>query len=371
MPRRPHPNKQRAATLADVGREAGVSVMAVSAVINGARTSSRISDETRERILAAAKKLQYRPNAAARALADRRMNTIGVVTRVDSGELNHYFVNIFNGILEAAAKRRQNTTVFSLVDWHQDSGLLQTICDGRIDGVILIAPQFDESDRVFVPDHTPFVTIHANIDVPHSVNLESDEEKGAREMTEYLISLGHRRIMHITGPMAFRGSQRRFAGYQTALQKAGIALDPTLIVNSNFGADGASQQLSAWMAEHAGEAMPTAIFCGNDAMAIGCSAALAENGVRIPEDCSIAGFDDIILCRSTIPPLSTIRQPLREMGIQATETLLRMIEERLSATSSVHARNVTFDTECVIRGSTAAPAATPIRVPAPRTPVAS
>ena len=358
MPKNSDPHKKRAATLADVGKEAGVSVMAVSAVINGARTSTRISPDTRERILAAAAKLQYRPNAAARALADRRMNTIGVVTRVDSGELNHYFVNVFNGILEAAAKQKQNTTVFALDDWHAERSRLHSICDGRIDGAILLAPQFDDTDEVSLPDHTPFVTIHANIDLSNAVNLESDEVKGSREMVLHLAAQGHRRIMHITGPMAFRGAQRRLQGYKQGLAAAGITFDPDLVIHSDFNAAQASADLVAWIRRHAGQPMPTAIFCANDAMAIGCSSTLAERGIRIPDTISMAGFDDIILCRSTLPPLSTVRQPLHDMGAFATQTLLRLIEERQAAPSETP-RNIVFDTEIVIRGSIAAPPAEP------------
>ncbi len=125
----------RAATLADVGQVAGVSAMAASAVLNGARTSSRISEETRERILKAAAKLHYRPNAAARALANRRMQTIGVAAVIDNGGLNHYFMQVFNGILEAAAQHDQNTTVFALHDWTKDTARLRGFCDGRIDGL--------------------------------------------------------------------------------------------------------------------------------------------------------------------------------------------------------------------------------------------
>ena len=114
--------------------------MAASVVLNAARTSSRIAPGTRARILTAAARLRYRPNAAARALADRRMNTLGVAAVVDGGELNLYFLGLFNGILAAAARHEQNTTVFTLADWERDAARLPGFCDGRIDGLILIGP---------------------------------------------------------------------------------------------------------------------------------------------------------------------------------------------------------------------------------------
>ena len=140
MPRHFPAKAVRAATLADVGRAAGTSAMAASAVLNGARTSSRIADETRLRILKAAKKLRYRPNAAARALVNRRMNTIGVAAVIGEGDINSYALEIVTGILEEAARREQNTTMFTLHDWDKDTERLHGWCDGRIDGMILIAP---------------------------------------------------------------------------------------------------------------------------------------------------------------------------------------------------------------------------------------
>ena len=154
--------------------------MAASAVLNGAKTSSRIAPETRTRILLAAEKLSYRPNIAARALAARRMNTIGLAAEVDPlGELNHYFLDVFNGVLASAAIKEQNTTVFALHHWPEDTGRLAGFCDGRIDGMILVAPLMTEEASRALPLHTPFVALHANTPMPGVVNIESDEETGA------------------------------------------------------------------------------------------------------------------------------------------------------------------------------------------------
>src|SRR5688572_2120915 len=137
MPRPAKRKAIRAATLADVGRAAGVSAMAASAVLNGARTSSRISEETRERILEAAARLRYRPNATARALVNRRMNTIGVVAALYDGDLNSYAMEVLTGVLAASTKHEQSTTMFTLHDWGKDATRLHGWCDGRVDGMIL------------------------------------------------------------------------------------------------------------------------------------------------------------------------------------------------------------------------------------------
>lgn len=343
----------RAATLADVGKVAGVSAMAASAVLNGARTSSRISPETRERILAAARQLAYRPNAAARALANRRMDTIGVAAVITDGELNHYFLEVFNGILEAAAQQDQNTIVFSLHDWQKDPERLHRFCDGRIDGLVLLAPAFHE-DHVPLPTHTPFVSIHANVPLPGVLNVESDEERGAYEMTRRLLVLGHRRILHLAGPENLLGPQRRISGYKRALASLRQSFDPELLVPGGFNTHDGAAALRAWLRRHEGQPLPDAIFCVNDGAAIGCIEVLAECGLRVPEDISIAGFDDSLAARMSVPQLSTVRQPLRAMGARAVDVLLNRIKRPGTSAGSTD-KPIVFPVELVMRASVGAP----------------
>lgn len=350
----------RAATLADVGRVAGVSAMAASAVLNGARTSSRISDETRQRILKAAAQLEYRPNAAARALANRRMQTIGVAAVIEGGELNHYFLEVFNGIVAAAAVHEQNTTMFALHNWGPDASRLRTMCDGRIDGLILVAPTFTAKEKV-LPTHTPFVSIHANSRLPEVINIESDEERGAFEMVRLLISQGHRRIMHLAGPEGMIGPERRVRGYKRALTGARIGWDADLVVSvGSFTAEGGRTTMRRWLQEHAGEKMPQAIFCANDNIALGAMEALAEAGLRVPDDVSVAGFDDTLAARISVPQLTSVRQPLRDMGARAVELLLARIEHRASQDNSP----VIFRVDLVPRASSRPPASSDRIVPA-------
>ncbi len=347
----------RAATLTDVGRAAGVSAMAASAVLNGARTSSRISEETRRRIRQAAVRLHYRPNVAARALANRRMHTIGVAAVIDDGELNHYFLEVFNGILASAASHEQNTTVFTLHNWGADAARLPGLCDGRIDGLILIAPTFNLHD-ITLPAHTPFISIHANSRLPCVINIESDEEQGAFEMVSSLLRLGHRRIMHVAGPAGQVGPERRIRGYKRALAGARISFDPELIVPAGYTADEAREGLRRWLRSHAGHPLPQAIFCANDSGALGCMEVLAGFGLRVPADVSVAGFDDTLAARIAVPQLTSVRQPLRAMGIRAVELLLALIDQ-----SSSSAGPVTFPVELVPRASVSAPPAADRIVP--------
>ena len=365
MPRVKKPKPVRAATLADVGRVAGVSAMAASAVLNDARTSSRISPATRQRIMQAAARLAYRPNAAARALANHRMSTIGVAMVIVDGELNQYFLELFNGILESAAKHEQNTTVFALHNWHGDTARLSSICDGRIDGLILIAPTFRPAD-IMLPAHTPFVSIHANSLLPNVVNVESDEEHGAHAMVRHLIALGHRRIMHLAGPAGLTGTNRRILGYKRALAGARLPFDPALLVPADFDPKHGRDAMHGWLRRHAGEPLPQAVFCVNDGVATGCLSALAEAGLRVPDDISVAGFDDSLAARTTVPQITTVRQPLRAMGACAADLLLQRIAQHNGAQAPASAKNVVFPTEVVQRASVSAPPPAARLVPALR-----
>jgi LacI family transcriptional regulator len=344
---------RHAATLADVGREAGVSIMAASAVLNGAKTSSRISAETRTRIMAAAEKLSYRANATARALVDRRMNAIGVATTLSRNELNQYFLEVFNGVIEAADEFNQNTTVFSVPDWQAGASRIPTICDSRIDGLILLAPLLDAQAARFLPDHTPIVSVHANHELPHVVNLESDEEVGAFEMVRHMLQLGHRRILHVGGPADNIGATRRISGYLGAHAAAGVKSPDDYIIPGFFTTESGRRELEAWLQRHRGEPLPQAIFAASDAIAIGCLDTLSARGLRTPADISVAGFDGTMLARSA--HLATVRQPLREMGHRAVRLLLDRIEAKHQDAVHRAPSNIVLPTEIVLGQSLAAP----------------
>ncbi len=362
--------RMRAATLADVGRAAGVSVVAVSTVLNKTRSTSRLSPETRERILAAAAKLHYRPNLAARSLANRRIQTLGVAAVVEGGELNHYFLEVFNGIVAAAARHEQNTTVFTLHDWKHDPARLYDFCDGRIDGLILLAPTFGREAAPHLPAHLPFVSVHANHLFPGIVNIESDEEAGAFALGRHLIALGHRRIMHLAGPTGLIGPERRIRGYQRALADARLPFDPQLLVTAGYTVELGREAMRHWLHRHAGAPLPHAVFCANDAAALGCIEALAEAGLRVPDDISVAGFDDTLAARSVVPQLTSVRQPLREMGARAVELLLARINSPATPSRSIP-QPVVFPVDLTPRASVGAPPAVGRLVPARLSPLLS
>lgn len=343
-------NSVRSPTLDDVGLAAGVSKTTVAAVLNHDSPPWSLTQETRARILAAAARLQYRPNMVARALANRRMQTLGVIM---GGEFNDYFLEVLNGVITMATRHGQNTTVFTLNDWNHGPTRLHAFCDGRIDGVILLAPTFDRP-QIALPEHLPFVSIHTNCRVPGIVNIESDEEHGAYALVQHLITRGHRRIMHLTGPVGMVGAERRIRGYQRALNDAGIPFDPQLQLTAGYTSAQGRGAMSCWLQRNTGEPLPQAVFCANDACALGSLEALAKIGLRAPDDVSVAGFDDTFTARMSVPQLMSVRQPLAEMGARAVELLLARVERR-GATSRAIPPSVVFPVVLTPRASVGAP----------------
>jgi LacI family transcriptional regulator len=354
------PRRRRAATLSDVGREAGVSAMAASAVLNGARTSTRISEETRARVLAAAQKLRYRPNATARGLADQRMNTLGVVATLAGDEPNLYFLEVFNGIIVGAAAHGQTTTVFTIVDWDAAAQRISNFCDGRVDGLILLAPMLAGDAAEWLPEHTPMVSVHANHEMAGVPNLESDEENGAYLAVRQMLEMGHRRILHVGGPTDAIGADRRVRGYRRAHAEAGLVPAPDLVIRGGFSVDGGRDAFDAWMRQHAGKPLPDAIFAASDAIALGCLDRLLVRGLRVPADISVVGFDDTVLARAA--RLSTVAQPLGQLGRQAVDVLVGLIEARHERAPAHAATSIVLPTVVVPGATLSAPRTTQITI---------
>jgi len=337
-----------------VAKEVGVSAMAVSVVLNGAGSATRVSEITRQRIREAALRLKYRPNAVARGLSRRRLDTIGVVADIEGGELNLYFLEVLNGILESARNHGQNATVLSIGSWELEEHRILEFCDGRVDGIIFIGPILSAGFAESVAHHIPFVAIHSNSPLAGAQNLESDDEGGAYQIVKHLIDLGHRHIVHFRGNEGLRGADLRHFGYRRALEEAGIHYSDHLVFPGQFETASGRDRARQLLARNC-KPLPTAIFCANDNIAYGCLEVLDEVGLFVPQDISVVGFDDSLLARMTSPPLTTIRQPVREMGQRAVDLLIPRIrvvgENELQSVCSIEA----FTVELVIRGSVGSP----------------
>ncbi len=161
-------------------------------------------------------------------------------------------------------------------------------CDGRVDGIICIAPELTSAFGTILSQHVPFVSIHGTVPISGAHSVDIDNEGGAYALVNYLVSQGHRRIAHFTGALSHKGAQERLAGYRRALMEAGIALEETLVVPGNYTTGSGAACMTALL-DRAG-ARPTAVFCANDGMAYGAMEAMATRGLRAPEDLSIGGL---------------------------------------------------------------------------------
>jgi len=312
--------KSNHVTIVDVAHEAGVSYTTVSRVLNN---KSSVKSETRERVLTAMTRLGYVVDQRARSLAGGRSQLIGLLVH-DVG--TSYTGEIIRGIDAELSAAQYDLLLYTT---HRrkmkESAYVITLTRGMADGLLLVLPRdpgaYLETLR---QQHFPHVLVDHRGGDEEAPAVAAANRQGAYKATEYLIELGHRRIGFITGAMDQMCAQDRLAGYKTALADCGIAFDPDLVREGNFfqppGYTGASALLEL---PHP----PTAIFASNDVSAFGVMEAVREHGLRIPGDVSVVGFDDIPQAAHVHPPLTTVRQPLEEMGRTATRMLLERIND--------------------------------------------
>ena len=306
------PHKAKATNIRDVARAAGVSHQTVSRVLND---HPNISASTRARVEATMERLSYRPSRVAQALATSRSRTIGIIS-TDNGR---YGPPKTQRAIEAAARDAgyflSTVTLASVVDRSMQAAL-RHLGDQGIDGIVLIAPQAAMLDEFlkFSPD-IPYVTVDsADRGTGHTVAI--DQEEGARLATQHLIDLGHRDIVHISGPSDWLDSTARVRGWRAALAGAGIeACDPLI------------GDWSPRRGYEAGLALAqsvdvSAVFASNDQMALGLLRGFHSAGVRVPGDVSVVGFDDIPESEYFWPPLTTVRPDYSELGRRCMALLL-------------------------------------------------
>jgi LacI family transcriptional regulator len=314
----PRPTRTARPTMADVARMAGVSSTAVSFVLNG-RADGSVSPETRSRVLDAIEALGYRPNRAAQGLRTRKTRTIGFVT--DEIAATRPAGRTIAGVHDVA---RRHGSLLLIVNATRDARVLRREIEDLIDRQVdAIAFAVVGTRRATLPEaahHVP--TVLVNCFAPRNVLpcILPNDADGGRAATELLLSEGHRDIAYLTGLPGAWATRQRLKGYRAALRRAGIDYDDRLVLTGNFGADSGYDLTRRLLAR---KRRPTAIFCGNDRMALGAYLALKEAGVRVPKDMSVVGYDDQEdLAPEVRPPLTTIRLPYYEMGRWAADQLL-------------------------------------------------
>ncbi|MCS7178173.1 MAG: LacI family DNA-binding transcriptional regulator [Anaerolineae bacterium] len=335
-------------TLEEVAKLAGVSRSTVSRVIN---QQPNVRPEVRERVWEVIRQTGYQPHAAARSLATRRTRVIGLVIpqAVTTLFTDPYFPIFMRGVADACNAHNYHL-MLSLFSHRRAQGaptsqdaLYQQILRSRyLDGVVVSSATLD--DPVFhhlLEDGVPFV-IAGRYPHERANYVDVDNVVGARMAVEHLLRLGHERIATITGPLNMFAAQDRLEGYRQALTARGIPIDEHLIVEGDFTEQGGQAAMKRLLPYR-----PTAVFAASDMMAIGALKALREDGLRVPEDIALVGFDDVPLASMVDPALTTVRQPIEQLGSMAVELLISLLENPQRET--VH--RVVLPTELVIRAS--------------------
>ena len=324
-------------TIRDVAARAAVSVATVSKVING---RYGVSAATVARVQAVIDEMGYEASLVARSLRNHRTNVIGILV----ADLEPFSTELLKGAADAIRQSGFELVVYSAggrttdhLGWERR--YLSRLSGTLIDGAVLVTPTV-----VDVNYGAPIVAVDPHTGVSDLPTIDSDNLNGARLATQHLIDLGHRRIALLAGRSDLQSAQLREQGYRQALTNAGIEIDPDLVRSGDYDPD-VSADATRWLLAKADP--PTAIFAANDVSAIASIRVAGELGLRVPEDLSVVGFDNIPDSALCEPPLTTVEQPIHDMGKLATEALIKLVNGE-----TLEASHVTLPTQLVMRRST-------------------
>jgi LacI family repressor for deo operon, udp, cdd, tsx, nupC, and nupG len=325
-------------TIKDVAREAGVSHMTVSRVINN---KVNISESTRVRVLTAIKKLNYKPNSVARSLVIKKTKLLGMIVP----DINNPF---FSAMIRGTEKlARENDYNIILGDTEgfveNEKSYMDLMVERMVDGVVLAAPRMEDSKLFESNKMVPLVVVDRHFENNGITHVWADNIDGARQAMEYLIDLGHRRIGFITGPQNVQVSLMREEGYRRSLKKYDIPHDPELVFRGDYLFESGYKSFDHFFRL---SSPPSAIFSSNDIMALGFLKRAKEKNVSIPRDVSIVGFDNIELSSLISPPLTTVHHPIVEMGSTGVRLLLNRILQNRDEVGEIRLKN-----ELVVRDS--------------------
>jgi LacI family transcriptional regulator len=312
-----------------VAKRSGVSVATVSRVLNG---YSDVSAETRQRVIAVARKLDYTPNAAARALVKRRSQLIGVIlfTGAEHPDLQHpFFLEVLVGLKRSLGAGGYDVLLFAGEQPSEENGPHAYARRARhhgVDGVVVLAVDDAEEPELqkLLAAGTPVVAVDLALNGNRSSHVASDNLGGARLAVRHLHSLGHTRIATITGLAHTKPAADRLLGYRAEIQDLGLPQRPEYEAPGDFYLDSgeAAMRHLLTLAEP-----PTAVFAASDMMAVGAIKAIEDAGLSCPEDVAVVGFDDIQLAELVSPALTTVRQDKRALGVAAARSLVQLIDD--------------------------------------------
>ncbi|MGC5773085.1 LacI family DNA-binding transcriptional regulator [Paenibacillus pabuli] len=323
----------------DVAKKSGLSVVTVSRVLNGAES---VREKNRQKVLEAIKELDYRPSAAARSLARGKTGIVGLIVTT---LLDSFFDAIVKELNEVLALHGY----FLAVSVSTGIGSDEThylIQEDRVDGLILLSPM--EEDNYIVElkrRNIPYVLIDNQKPENDAFSVTIDNYKGGYAATKHLLDLGHTSIAHLSGQDMFRSTRERRSGFLHALGEKELA--PFDMITGDFEIDFGYDTCRQWLREGR---LPSAVFAGDDNIALGVVNALMEEGIRVPEQVSIVGYDDQYISSKLHPHLTTVRQPADRIGVAAADMLLKRMEGTMK-----RGANVRIDPELIVRESTGSP----------------
>jgi len=330
-------------TINDVAKHAGVSKKTISRVLN---EEQNVSSDTRKKVEKSFTELGYRPNPQARGLASSQSFLIGLVYPSQS---NSYVSNIQKGALERCRAEGFHLVIYP--EDHENENLINrfesNLDSANLDGIILTPPFSDMSEllNLLKSKEIPTVKIGALSSIDEIPSVVSNDAEASYEMCRYLISIGHHKIAFIKGHIDHGVSEQRLLGYKKALKEAGIEILEHYIQQGNFSFESGEYSARRLLSL---ETPPTAIFASNDYMAAGIVKVANQKGISIPHDLTVTGFDNAPASRYIWPSLTTIKQPITEMAIEATRMLIRIIRKK-----PLEHHNIVIKDELIVRESSA------------------
>lgn len=332
--------------LKDIADRVGVSVTAVSLVLNN--KESKIAEKTKKRILQAAKDMNYRPNQVAISLKNRSSKTIGLIV---PDIRNSFFSSLARGIEERCRELDYTLILCNTSDRHKrDIEYIRMLRAKNVDGVLYCMSSdsnkeiFKESVRLLKANDLPFILVDRHFDIRGVISITLDHREGGYLATKHLLELGHRKIACITGPSNLTDAQDRVKGYSDALKEYGIRKNKKLIKEGQYNLT-SGIEMTKELIESGVDF--SAIFACNDLMAFGAYKAIRDKGLSVPNDISLMGYDDIFLTDIFEVPLTSIHQPVEELGNEATDKLIELIDRKTHLSE-----RVLLEPKLVVREST-------------------
>lgn len=323
------------ATIKDVAKLAGVSISTVSLALNG---QPHVRAETKQKVLAAARRLNYQPNGIARDLKMSKTETIGLILPDLAGP---FYSELIRGIQDITATNDYELVAMSAIGVRPKS--IRYIQEKRTDGMIMMSQQIDSSliQQAARPDF-PIILLNREVSSDYVISVMIDNRKAAYEAVRFMLQQGYPEIAYLGGPEDSPDNRDRFIGYRQALDEVGLTVEAKWCLQGDFTKEGgykAAKRLTEGV-------LPSAIFAANDEMAIGLMEGLQAAGIAIPEEVAVAGFDDIQLASYVRPALTTVRQPMYELGSMAAKLLFRLLKH-----GQANGESVVLETQLVTRDS--------------------